>query len=285
VPWQFSRDVEPYAERVLPLLSERPERYSVALTVIDTLRAGHRFSDQPMLFGWLEHDGEVRGAISHNPPYDLLLSVVPEPAALAAALRDEGVDVPGIQGDVDTVERFAAAWTAGTELQARRWMQMRLFALGELAPPDPPPPGRARRATPDDFDLTTAWFDAFTDELGLPDRMQESYTRQQIENGLLWLWEGEDGTPAALALRTAPAAGVTRVICVYTPPELRGRGYGAAVTSACSADALERGAERVVLFTDADNPAPNAVYQRIGYRPLGDHRVVRFQTLASPEGV
>ena len=178
MPWKFSHDVEPYAEAVLPLLRQNPAARTVGLTVIDALRAGHRFSDQPMLFGWLEEDGEVRGAISHNPPYDLLLSVVPDPAELAAALREAGAEVPGVNGEVETVERFSAAWTDGTALEAKTWLQMRLFALGELAPPDPPPPGARRAAAADDFDLAMRWFDAFSDELGLPERMQESCVRQ-----------------------------------------------------------------------------------------------------------
>jgi RimJ/RimL family protein N-acetyltransferase len=277
VPWRFSDDVEPYAERVLPLLSKDPAAHSVALSIIATLRAGHRYGDAPMLFGWLEDDGAARGAISRTPPFDLLLSVVPDAGELAMALREHGVEVPGVNGELGTVERFAAAWTAGTELQATTWLQLRQFALGALEPPDPPPPGGPRAAMAGDFELATTWFGAFTEELGLPERGQpESRTRQQIADRMLWLWEDEAGTPVALTLRTAAAAGVARIICVYTPPELRGRGYAGAITAACCADALEREAERVVLFTDLDNPGPNKVYRRIGFRPLADHRVVRF---------
>jgi RimJ/RimL family protein N-acetyltransferase len=275
VSWRFSEDVEPYAEAVLPLLRQDPAARTVALTVIDALRAGHRFSDEPMLFGWLEEDGEARGAISHNPPYDLLLSVVPDAAELASALREAGAAVPGVNGEVETVEAFAAAWIDGTALEAKKWLEMRLFELGTLAPPDPPPPGAARTATTADLELAMRWFDAFTDELGLPARMEEPRVRALIDDGLLWLWE--DGEPAALAFRTTAAEGVARVTCVYTPPERRGRRYGGAITAATCADALARDAERVVLFTDADNPAPNVVYERIGFRPVADHRVVRFR--------
>jgi len=276
VPWRFSDAVEPYAERVLPLLRASPAEYTVALTVIDSLLGGHRFSDEPMLFGWLEEDGEVRGAISHNPPYDVLLSVVPDADELAAALRAAGVSVPGVNGDVATVERFAAAWTDGIPARTRTWLQMRLFELGTLEPPDPPPPGRGRAATEADLPLAMAWFVAFAEELDLPDREKESRARQQIAAGRLWLWEGEDGAPVAQAGRSVAVGGVARVTSVYTPPEHRGRGHGGAVTAALAADALAHGAERVVLFTDLDAPAPNAVYQRIGFRPLSDHRVVRF---------
>jgi RimJ/RimL family protein N-acetyltransferase len=275
VPWQFSDDIEPYAQRVVPLLSRDPTVHTVALSVIEALRAGHRFGDEAPLFGWLEEDGEVRGAISRTPPFDVLLSVVPDVGELVAALRQHGIEVPGVHGKVDTAERFAAAWVDGTALQATTWMEMRLFALGDLTPPDPPPAGGPRLAKEDDLRLAWRWFDAFSEELGLPDRMQEARVRQLIDDGLLWLWE-EGGETVALALRTRAAVGVARIISVYTPPELRGRRYAGAITAQACADGLARDAERMVLFTDAQNPAPNKVYERIGFRPLADYRVVKF---------
>jgi hypothetical protein len=274
VPWQFTRDVEPYAERAVPLLSRDPAAYTVGLSVIDALLAGQSYGDEAPYFGWLEEDGEVRGAVSRTPPFELLLSVVPDVDPLVAALRETGFDVPGVNGAVDTVERFSAAWRAGTHLEATTFLELRLFTLGELAPPDPPPPGRARLATDDDFGVALRWFDAFTDELGLPQRMGEERTRLAIAEERLWLWE--EGEPTALALRTFAAAGVARIVCVYTPPEQRGRRLGGAITAAACAAALAREAERMVLFTDAQNPAPNKTYERIGFLPVADHRTVHF---------
>jgi predicted GNAT family acetyltransferase len=80
-----------------------------------------------------------------------------------------------------------------------------------------------------------------------------------------------------MACRHRTAAGVARVGPVFTPPEHRRHGYGAAVTAACTRDALERDADDVVLFTDLDNPTSNAIYQRLGYLPVSDHAVVRFR--------
>ena len=277
MPWRFSDDVEPYAQRVLPLLSRDPAANTIGLSVIDTLRAGQRYGEEPPFFGWLEEDGETRGAVSRTPPYDLLLAMVPDAGELVAALREHGREVPGVNGEVEIVEQFSAAWRAGTDLEASTFLQLRLFTLGVLVPPDPPPPGRARLATDDDFALAMRWFDAFSEELDLPDRMVEPRVHLAIAEGLLWIWEDDAGAPAALALRTPAAAGVARIICVYTPPEQRGRGYGGAITAAASADAMARDAERMVLFTDATNPAPNKVYQRLGYRPVADHRVVHFK--------
>jgi predicted GNAT family acetyltransferase len=74
---------------------------------------------------------------------------------------------------------------------------------------------------------------------------------------------------------TAVVGDMARIAPVYTPPEQRGKGYGGAVTVAMSQAAREAGAREVVLFTDLANPTSNALYQRLGYRPVSG-RVVLF---------
>jgi predicted GNAT family acetyltransferase len=159
-------------------------------------------------------------------------------------------------------------------------MRMRLYALGQLLPPDPPPPGEPRTASTADRDLTLAWLDAFHDEAGpVGPRESERVVNDKLGYGGLILWEHE-GRPVSLAGRNRAAAGQARIGPVYTPPELRGRGFGGAATAAVTRAALDDGAEEVVLFTDLANPTSNTLYQRLGYRPISDWTVLRF---AGPE--
>lgn len=71
-------------------------------------------------------------------------------------------------------------------------------------------------------------------------------------------------------------AGQIRVAPVYTPAHLRGRGYAGAVTAEVGRAAVAAGADEVLLFTDLANPTSNALYQRIGYRPVADFSVYDF---------
>jgi len=80
----------------------------------------------------------------------------------------------------------------------------------------------------------------------------------------------------ALAGLTPPAAGVVRVGPVYTPVGSRRLGYGGGVTHAVSRAALDAG-QRVVLFTDLANPTSNALYPRLGYRPVTDRATFVFE--------
>jgi predicted GNAT family acetyltransferase len=69
---------------------------------------------------------------------------------------------------------------------------------------------------------------------------------------------------------------MARVGPVYTPPALRRRGYAGAATAAASQAALDAGARVVVLYTDLANPTSNALYQRLGHRPVEDRVVMSF---------
>jgi GNAT superfamily N-acetyltransferase len=276
--WQFTDDPRAYADRAWDLLAADPAANTVALTVAAAARSGFRWSDDRMLFGWYEDEGAVRGAVSLTPPHELLLAVVPDGALdeLIAGLREQRAALPGVNGEVGVVERFVAAWAAGTPLRHRVALRLRLFRLGTLAPPDPPPPGSAHAATLDDLELALRWLRAFEEETGVTRTTVEPAARERIDGGRLWLWENDDGEPVTLAARTATAAGVARIAPVYTPPGHRRRGYGAAITAACTADALARDAEHVVLFTDVENPTTNAIYEQIGFRPIADSCTVHF---------
>lgn len=279
MPWTFTADPERYAEQVLDLLSARPDANTVALTVLETLRAGQRFSEADPLFGWFTDDGAVTGAVSMTPPYGVLLGELPDGSEdeLVAGLRDRGAGVPDVMGTVEAAERFAASWTAGHALRTELAMRHRLYTLAGLRPPDPPPAGRARAAVADDLDLVMEWLVRFHDEAEASAASpQRAIYQRRVELGLLWLWQDGRGTPVSMASRNVLVAGVSRIGPVYTPPAARRHGYGAAVTAACSRDALDGGAQQVVLFTDQANPTSNAIYQQIGFRAVDDRLILRF---------
>ena len=55
------------------------------------------------------------------------------------------------------------------------------------------------------------------------------------------------------------------ISCVYTPKEERGKGYAYNIVYKLSKKCLDEGAEYCVLYTDAENPISNYIYEKIGY--------------------
>jgi GNAT superfamily N-acetyltransferase len=253
--------------------------HTIELGAIETLQARgpQAYGAAPPLFGWWDAPaaGGIGAAFFHTPPYPVLLSGAPAAAVpLARELAGRGRDLPGINGAAGGVTSFAAAWErlSGASSSVRR--RSRLFRLGGLTGAVPAPPGAARVAGPDDTDLLTKWFEAFAEEAGQREGDSRQLVEDRLSYGGLAIWE-TGGIPVAMAGHNRPAAGVIRVGPVYTPPEHRRRGYGGAATVAVSQAALDAGAE-VVLFTDLANPTSNALYVRLGYRPVADRLLLTF---------
>jgi predicted GNAT family acetyltransferase len=142
------------------------------------------------------------------------------------------------------------------------------------------PPGAARVAGPGDRNQLIEWHQAFFAEAraGAAENAGRTVDDRMSDAGLT-LWEA-GGVPVAMAGRTREVAGVVRIATVYTAPAYRQRGYGGAVTAEASQAALDTGASTVVLFTNLANPTSNALYQRLGYRPVCDRVLLEL----APDG-
>jgi len=276
--WHITDSVEAFHNTAGDFLRSRPVEHTIPLTLVDTLRkrGPHVYGPDDPIFGWWQTDsGAVDGAFMQTPPLPLLVtsgSAMPELAALLA-----GRPLPGVNALVADAEVFATAWQRQTDAALKPWRQSRLFRLDVLTSPSPYPPGQARVARAADRDLLLTWMAAFQTEIGEGDHPTEDLVDDKILYGGLTLWE-VDGVPVSMAGASRLAAGMVRVMAVYTPPDQRGRGYAGAVTTVVSQAALDAGANDVVLFTDLANPTSNALYQRLGYRPIEDRAVVLFES-------
>ena len=235
-------------------------------SIAEGVISGRRYDSE----SWFTiHDAHgVAGAALRTAPYNLAVGPMPVTAAHALGdhLRGRRQPLPGINGPVDVVH--AVAERLGHPVVVR--MRDVLRVLGTLVEP-PAPDGAHRRATADDLPLVRHWQELFLVEVGLPVHMPDVGTlRLWLER--LWLWEVAD-EPVAMAghapVVATPGGLVGRIGPVYTVPEARGRGIGAAITAVVSRSLLGEGAT-VMLYADADNPTSNGVYERLGFRAVDE---------------
>ncbi|MFI9079233.1 GNAT family N-acetyltransferase [Streptomyces sioyaensis] len=280
--WTTTRNPADFEAAAGAFLRSRPAAHSVLLSVTSSLRSlgADAYGADAPAFGWWRRSGRepVGAAFVWTPPRTALLSPMPEEAAgeLVETLAAQRLDVPGVNAGRAVAEAVAGAWQrrhGGTVTTGER---LRLYRLDELIEPSPAPPGTARRARPADRDLLLAWFTAFATEIGDPPPRDGRAVDARIAGGRCLLWE-TGGRPVSMAGHTPPLFGAARVAPVYTPPELRGRGYAGAVTAAVSHAVRALGTQELLLFADLANPTSNALYRRLGYRPVEDHLVLEFR--------
>jgi GNAT superfamily N-acetyltransferase len=291
--WFTTWAVDEFLAEAGEFLRAEPARNTVILSVTENLRiraaarpAPHPAGagqvapppeDEVLLGWWRPGPGAVGGAFMHTPGFPVLLTSMTDEAVtgLAGELAAAGRRISGVNAEARAAGAFAEVWRQRTGDVARVRLVSRLYRLGTLVRPDPGPQGAPRVAGERDRDLLIEWSGAFASEAGDGPLDHAAAVDERLGYGGLTIWE-VGGTAVSMAGVTRIVAGIARVAPVYTPPALRARGYAGAATAAVTQAALDAGATGVVLYTDLANPTSNALYERLGYRPVEDRTVLSF---------
>lgn len=239
----------------------------------------------------VQEDDHILLASLMTPPNNLIIAYIPDADALGEKL-DQALDLlardgqkkypqlPGVMAQTSVAERFARRWQALSGQSYELLFHERAFSLSAVRPMTSPP-GALVRATAADRDLLVRWtLDFGIEAMGDSDLAEAERTVDaRLDDGDpqargLYLWV--DGAPVSMAGYTGPTPHGIRVGPVYTPPELRGRGYASALVARMSQALLDGGRSFCFLFTNLANPTANHIYEEIGYVAVVDVDVYTF---------
>ena len=224
---------------------------------------------------WMVVEGHDVIGVVFQSPLDYPATVTPMSRdavrSVVDVIADEGVELPGVNGEAATAAHFAGAWSERTGVPARPTLGQRLYELATVV--DQPASGALRRATAEDLGFLVESFVAFVTEIGDPPGDSESVVARRLAAGQLWVWD-DDATVSMCGV-SAPMAGVVRVGPVYTPRERRGRGYASALVATVSSDVRSAG-HRCILYTDLHNPTSNSIYRKIGFEAVAEGLAYNF---------
>jgi predicted GNAT family acetyltransferase len=212
----------------------------------------------------------------------LLVQAPVEVAAVArAAVAQSGRPVAGLSGPAEQVTAARTALSLD-DRPAPKFGREELFALdlAGLIVPGPLAAGRwtCRHPRPDELDFLVDWrIDFAREALQFPD---SPTLRGECERELTLVhergsnWVLEDGGLVSYAAFNARLPDIVQIGGVWTPRELRGRGYGRAVVAGSLLEVRQTGVRRAVLF--AEREAAKRAYMGIGFRVVGEYGLVLF---------
>ena len=271
-----------FLERTRDFLEREEAFNNLPLGILGRLGTPTADSPNPFL-ATVEEEGELVLVALMTPPRRLIPYSdrgAPQEAltALAGYLEESDWSVPGVLGPVATTRAFAEMWKERTGCVPQVHMDMRVYQLtavehcGSAA-------GRLRPVRAEDRERLVEWTRAFdiavAVEIARPEDEVRGVVDRHIEQQTLFVWE--DSEPVSMAGQARQTRHGIVVNAVYTPPEFRNQGYATACVAALSQRLLDEGREFCALFTDLANPTSNSIYQRIGYRPLGDYVDYAFE--------
>ena len=257
-----------FLERAEPWLLDAEDEHNLILSLAYA-RAERGVQDDDDLFVTVEVSGEVVGCAFRTPPHKLGVTRMPHAAVpplveAVAVLYDR---IPAVLGPRDVAEPVAATWAARRGVGWRPGMRQRIYRLDEVTAAGAVA-GTLQEASSGDLDLALEWGKGFASDVGAQFRSRRESVERWIARGELYFWVDGDRVSMTVAQGRTPRG--VRVGFVYTPLELRGRGYASACVAAVSQRMLDAGLSFCVLYTDLSNPTSNNIYRRIGYRPVCD---------------
>jgi len=256
-------------------LASRPVEHNLVSTLLQQRVA----STELGRYAWVQDGSSVVGTAFQS-PLDFFATTTPMPRpaveALVNAFADVAPDLSGVNAEAATSAAFAGAWATRLATPAEPIEAHRIYRCDRLRQPASLPPGAARLATSGDFETVATWNKGFHDETAALPAVTDAVAaaHRLLATRRVWLWDAGEPGPVSMVGAVRPAHGVSRIGPVYTPPDRRRRGFGAALTAAGTQAVLDEGAV-AALFTELVNPVSNALYQRLGYEPVSE--LVRYR--------
>ncbi|MBB2184463.1 GNAT family N-acetyltransferase [Lachnospiraceae bacterium MD1] len=189
-------------------------------------------------------------------------------------------EIPGVITEKTLAECFAREYTTRKGLTYKTTMDQRIYEL-KAVNPEVKQFGVVRLLEEKDIYFFPYWLEAFNaasiygnTKMYIPQDGDAYHYRLSTKK--LYLLE-VDGIPVSMAGYTREMQSAIGVAFVYTPPYFRGNGYATSCVAQISQMALDKGYTRCVLYTDLLNPTSNSIYQKIGYKPVCDSLMLKFE--------
>jgi len=260
-------------------LVAREAEHNLILGIAGSMADGLDRGDEEPYFAVVRDDHRVVAAAMRTPPYNLILSEVDDDEALRPLAEDvAGSGVPGVVGPPHAARAFAERWVGSAGGRWSTVMDERVYRLRVVRPPRQSR-GSWRIAVPSDRNLLSRWLVAFGVEAlndadaSLVERALDEWAAGSPRR--YWLWE--DREPVSVVGSGSRTPNGSRIGPVYTPPPHRGRGYASSLTAAVSHLLLDEGRRFCFLYTNLANATANHIYQAIGYEPVTDAVMLRFE--------
>jgi predicted GNAT family acetyltransferase len=98
----------------------------------------------------------------------------------------------------------------------------------------------------------------------------EKLMNRHLDNKSIYLLL-KDKEIVSMAANTRSTLNGGTISLVYTPPNLRGKGYASSVVALLASKVKNDGKKFASLFTDLTNPTSNSIYQKIGFIKIGQN--------------
>ena len=269
-----------FLEKCGDLLMQHEAENNLIIGLANRLKHNPSAYSSTPFFATVEEENKIILAALMTPPHNILLSNFTDEAinglqGLSDYLWQSGIFVNGVNSVKKIAKQFSSLWADRATLTSKIKMEEMIYRLDRVIAPQIPE-GIFRKANKADFQLLSNWMPAFHMEaLNEPLPPEEiNHLKERIHSQSVYVWVTKEIVSVAMKTRETPN-GAT-IGFVYTPTELRGKGYAKAVVASLSQHLLDNGFQFCALYTNLANITSNFIYQKIGFVPIIEAVDIRF---------
>ena len=274
---EFYEDINRFNELVFPFLLKHEAENNLLFSILNSLKEDfYRYGDNKPVFISITENNKIKLVSIRTPPHNQILSYTDNLLTIDVLIDElikNNFDLPGVLGFKKGAESFVKLWCREKGINTKLVANERIYKLERVAE-ETLGKNEFIKATRLYEDKILQWAKEFLIE-ALPERnnemIEQSLKRvtKAVRKGKFFLLL-ENNEPISMAQKAGKTPNGNVVNYVYTPPELRRRGYATECVAKLSNYILEEGNQFCFLFTDLMNPTSNSIYQKIGYRAVID---------------
>lgn len=245
---KFYNDIHEFYNLVLDFLLKKEAENNILLSILSTLKINpKRYGEENPVLITVNQDDEIKLVSLRTPPYNQIISYTRDLNNidfLVDKLLQKDTEVPGILGFKEGVEKFINLWCESKNLKRKLVRNERIYKLGKVAEETL---GNKVFIVGNEKNQAVIldWAKKFVYE-ALPETNESQLNRaleaikEDIKNNKIFLLKDNDKI-VSMARKAGKTPNGNLVNLVYTPPELRRRGYATECVAKLSKLLLQEG--------------------------------------------
>ncbi|MFX0075322.1 MAG: GNAT family N-acetyltransferase [Candidatus Hermodarchaeota archaeon] len=278
-------NIDDFYDIAYSFLLKHEAENNLPLAILNSIKINKNYygEEAPLLFS-VTTNGKLELIALRTPPRDLIISYTDNLDGikiLVDELFKRKEKLPGVLSFKEAADSFVQLWCEKNSLKCNLIRKERVFQLEQVS--DDYLGNRVfSMATKFHQSLVLKWAEEMLKEALVDvtdediERARETFVEEFAENKSRIYLLFDNNEPVSMARKAGKTPNGNFVNFVYTPPQLRRKGYATECVAKLSKLLLEEGNKYCFLFTDLSNPTSNSIYQKIGYRPVIDENHYKF---------
>lgn len=268
------QDISEYFNKVENLLLKNESFYNLKLGLVTAINNNTIETTNPLYLVVSENHQTIGCALRSNLDRPLAISKMSKEALekLVSYLIDQKIILAGIIGEVETVESFKNLWISRQPFNYKLNLHLGVYETKTVVDLDH---STELILGSTEHEKTIFNFvkgfcnECFTNTIHTDENI-DKLCKRHIENKSIFLLKNKLGEIISMAANTRGSTNGGTISLVFTPPEYRGQGLGSSVTAKV-AKLILKDKQFANLFTDMTNPTSNSIYQKIGFKMIGEN--------------